>query len=64
MKRDTNKETCRWPRCGRTPVLTYMGRPLCSKHWNKLCEVADDEVAIAAVRAKLEIKFGTRRAAL
>ncbi len=36
-------ERCAWPRCrSREIELTYLGRPLCHKHWDRLCGMLDD----------------------
>ena len=36
-------ERCAWPRCrSREIELTYLGRPLCCKHWDRLCHLQDE----------------------
>lgn len=36
-------ERCAWPRCRSAEIeLTYLGRPLCRKHWDRLCQMQDE----------------------
>jgi hypothetical protein len=36
-------ERCAWPRCRSTEIeLTFLGRPLCPKHWERLCQMQDE----------------------
>jgi hypothetical protein len=36
-------EHCAWPRCRSTEIeLTFLRRPLCHKHWNRLCQMQDE----------------------
>jgi hypothetical protein len=36
-------ERCAWPRCRSAEIeLTYLGRQLCRKHWDRLCEMQDE----------------------
>jgi len=33
-------ERCAWTRCrSRSIHLTYLGKPLCERHWLRLCEL-------------------------
>lgn len=34
-------DRCRWPNCRNVPALRYLGRDLCWKHWERLCELQD-----------------------
>ena len=35
-------ERCAWKRCRSTDVhLTYLGKPLCQRHWLRLCELQE-----------------------
>jgi len=35
-------ERCAWPRCRSVEIeLTYLNRPLCRKHWGRLCQMQD-----------------------
>ncbi len=36
-------ERCAWPRCSSAEIeLTYLGRPLCRRHWDRLCQMQDE----------------------
>lgn len=36
-------ERCAWPRCRSGEIeLIYLGRPLCRKHWDRLCQMQDE----------------------
>lgn len=36
-------ERCAWPHCRSAEIeLTYLGRPLCRKHWGRLCQMQDE----------------------
>jgi len=36
-------ERCAWPRCQSAEIeLTYLGRPLCRKHWDRLYQMQDE----------------------
>ena len=33
---------CAWKRCRRTEILlTYLDKPLCARHWLRLCELQE-----------------------
>ena len=35
-------ERCAWKRCRSTEIhLTYLGKPLCQRHWLRLCELQE-----------------------
>ena len=35
-------ERCAWKRCRSTDsALTYLGKPLCQRHWLRLCELQE-----------------------
>jgi len=39
---------CDWKSCKRESTLTYLGKELCNDHWNKLCEMQDENKGKAA----------------
>ena len=44
-------ERCVWKHCRRTDIaLTYLGKPLCRRHWLWLCELQEEGRDSAARR--------------
>jgi hypothetical protein len=37
----TSLERCCWAGCRELESLTYFGRPLCMKHWGRLCALSE-----------------------
>ena len=40
----SDENTCSYSKCKDKVEITYCGKPLCDKHWNKLCDKTPDEV--------------------
>jgi len=32
-------DRCAWPRCASGTVVGWLGKPLCERHWEKVCEM-------------------------
>jgi hypothetical protein len=42
-------ERCTWKHCrSREIVLTYLGKPLCGRHWLRLCQLQESGQEAAA----------------
>jgi hypothetical protein len=38
----TESDSCFWAGCSRPAVMTYLERPLCDKHWKRVCDLSDE----------------------
>ncbi len=55
-----NAERCAWKGCRQSEIeLAYRGKPLCKKHWHKLCAMQEDGQEEQAL-AKIGIRFKNR----
>lgn len=32
-------DRCDWPRCASPSVIGWLGKPLCDRHWRRVCEL-------------------------
>ena len=55
-------EWCAFPRCSAEIHLTWLGYPLCQRHWNQICEEQESGVPRAVILARLERTVKRRRA--
>ncbi len=55
-------EKCAWKRCRSTEIhLTYLGKPLCQRHWLQVCEL-QEQGRDADARAKINLTPSNLRA--
>lgn len=50
---------CEWPRCSQLPVMSYINKPLCAKHWRKLCDAGDKESEFLAKIGLIRTESGS-----
>lgn len=44
------RDRCAWVRCRTSETsLTYLGKPLCRKHWEEFCRIMDERGREAAI---------------
>jgi len=60
-------DRCQWKRCRSAGQLTYMGRPLCDRHWAEFCRLDEDgrlDAALARIGMTREQRDRANRLAL
>lgn len=57
MQRDKLMSRCEWKGCKLEPVLTWLGKGLCQKHWERLCTIDGTEKGVR----EIQLKTGVRR---
>lgn len=64
MARRHDEGKCAWPRCrDREPAISWLGRPLCSRHWYMVCEMTErGENGYAEAYEKLHVPQTARTA--
>ncbi len=50
-KKPVDPDRCATPRCKGEPVVTHLGKPLCQKCWDRVCQAESDMEAVARMAA-------------
>jgi len=50
-------DVCDWPRCRRAAAMEYLGKELCARHWQALCDDIERR-GRAAARRRIGIREG------
>lgn len=46
-------DLCKWPGCNQPVNIGYRGSKLCAEHWERICELDDDNAGLAMALMEL-----------